>query len=808
MKDSGDEDQEGFVDFTVATTWEALCAELEEKLCSWVKGKDELARTVNPHGDNGVVSILKTKLIQFRPESYSFALHFPPDCSFLSEWLFLDGSDPVAVLYPNSFSGCVLEKAEMTALTSALAVAASASQFPFALFVPQGDRRKRSFVGIKRTDDGHCSRLSTDCIRGTVKSANMYSIDAVHEIFLDSVSSVVASWNLPEASHCRFSVSQKLDVSWQASAQGSDSDSDMCLWIDDWNTGCPWFPWAEYEEPVASISLDIRWTDSDLDQVKSDLEKCASYRDWHDQNTFRIPLLHYLEHRSTVDLQIGLNWEMISEALSSRLLFQPSKESTSGYLFAQMCSAYQQNYEGLTGSRGVAELVSDSFWDGADHVPEVPSKRLLSNQVDSIFGDNFEEGKPEEEENLLTYLSLYTLYCGNNPRAIALLWRRFVLEVRLTFWEGRKPIPRVKVPTCGECCGTIDLDAPLLLQKMELINICIWRLQRTNDASLFEATASRMSESENPDLLTMDMVKEFDNMFLTGGNKRNRREVWKKMHGNVVRGICKAFMKNPGKSALEFDTFKAHFENSPYFKRFSKLSTTLRGDRFNYECLQGIWSSVADSAAEIDSGVDWYRVDHVSAHLYKKVEMALDWLENVTPHELFRSMHLTGVEAATSMLGRSRAVKQLEPVGRLWRETEKQVGVWVAKLAKATLKELGKDESIIGICRQLQVLEVTVSVAESLMQKLTFVSEEVIAMLLDDFATNVAGRVIAGSDLSCQVDKFYAKGSPEECGLHLLHLRRQEIGILHSKGPIPYYSTFICQDLDEGLTRFASTVTI
>ena len=55
------------------------------------------------------------------------ALNFPPHGAFLSDWLPLKAEEPFVLLYPNSFSGCVLDKEESVALVSALSVAAGAS---------------------------------------------------------------------------------------------------------------------------------------------------------------------------------------------------------------------------------------------------------------------------------------------------------------------------------------------------------------------------------------------------------------------------------------------------------------------------------------------------------------------------------------------------------------------------------------------------------------------------------------------------------------------------------------------------------
>ena len=83
-----------------------------------------------------VFGFIKTKLKQFRPENYSIAFHTPPAGHDLSEWLKLKEGEPFALLYPNSFSGCVLDREESTALLSALSCSIGTSKFPYAVLIP------------------------------------------------------------------------------------------------------------------------------------------------------------------------------------------------------------------------------------------------------------------------------------------------------------------------------------------------------------------------------------------------------------------------------------------------------------------------------------------------------------------------------------------------------------------------------------------------------------------------------------------------------------------------------------------------
>ena len=131
------------------------------------------------------------------------------------------------------------------------------------------------------------------------------------------------------------------------------------------------------------------------------------------------------------------------------------QESSGGYFFAQMISAYHDNFEIVEGVRGVSELSLDSFWDAYDYVPQIPADKLLNSQIDSIFNrkthinenlgsaENFDVNLNLPSDNILGYLSMYAMSYGDNPRAISLLWKRFISEIRLGYWEEQELIPRM-----------------------------------------------------------------------------------------------------------------------------------------------------------------------------------------------------------------------------------------------------------------------------------------------------------------------------------------------------------------------------
>lgn len=128
-------------------------------------------------------------------------------------------------------------------------------------------------------------------------------------------------------------------------------------------------------------------------------------------------------------------------------------------------------------------------------------------------------------DSLLARLALHVLLFGN-ARAVVLLWRRLVSELRLAYWEEGRPLPRMPAgapaaasqngaPGSAAAAGSaaaepppLDLGACLLQQKLQLLNVCIARrsngsarkppAQHPSLASLrsFSAISSSPSSSE------------------------------------------------------------------------------------------------------------------------------------------------------------------------------------------------------------------------------------------------------------------------------------------------------------------------
>lgn len=843
-----EEEEEGFLDYTTSTAWESFCAEIEAKLRSWKERADAhcgtststLSRS-STHGttvteaengqaiDQAIVSVLESKLPQFRPENYSLALHRPPEGHYLADWLGLGTRGrPFALLYPNSFSGCVLDREESVALLSAHFTSAANSHFAHPLLIPVRDRQRRSFDGVLLREKGHLARLQTDCVTGILKASEMHPL-AVALGYHEEAAMGSGPGAAGAAGDALADVTRVLELAWTP----PESESDMSeIWVNDWNAACPWYPWAEYEDPVASVRIELRWEDTGIEDVRADLEAfqssraCVASRAGGGSNTF--PLAS-LAGGSRFATSASLSLELDDAAVSDGMWRgSPPRRPRAGggHLFSSMVAAFHANFQVAERAKGVSQLVQESFWDDRGELPAVPPEKLLRSQSDSVFNRrshvtrNF--GGLENDlhclptDDLLGYLSMYALSYGDNPRAVALLWRRFVSEVRLRHWEEGVPLPRMAAANSFK----IDHGKHVIEQKLQLIQLCILGLSSCGAPA--DATVA------NPSMLTSDQVAEFDFMFTATANKRSRSDVWAKMHGAAAVGLASSLRKANPKAG--FGDFKAAFRSSAYFVEMSKICESLPWNGFTKDRLRESWSRSAwiEPGGDTSSGEEFHDCEEGEegeggvAALHSRAEMALDWLEHVPPVELFRSLYSIGLRNAIGTLEASRNAR-LAPLADLLSAVKSRTQDWLARLPqKLATSDLETDEEAAALCVNLGAIELSLSFAESVAQKLWFLPLGARSDLVREFASKLASRAFsAGAFLDLRLsgparDHFVAleEGEGLELGGHalLLHLRRQVLRL--SSGPRggdgggAWFYSYLCQDLDRALTRYASVVTV
>ena len=586
------------------------------------------------------------------------------------------------------------------------------------IYLQEKDRRRKAFAGIQLRSGGHVAKLHTDCITGSLVASEMHDVSLVRAFHQEAVAYALSTSKAERVmGSSAVSMTRGFDLTW--TLQELEPDSEMCLWINDWNVDCPWHPWAEYEDPIESVRLDLGWDHLPVSSLQLDMG--SFHASEQSQNTYSLSSLFELEHVSGMQLKIQLSDEMLSEVMWHKNVFDTMKRAHGGYFFCQMIAAYHHNFDVVERARGVSELALDSYWDSSDYVPQIPAAKLLNTQIESIFKRKSSVqnmGSLESElqlptDSLLGYFSMYALSYGDNPRAISLLWKRFVSEIRLRFWEERELLPRMSSQV------GIDHTSHVVEQKIQLIHLCILSLRNRTVLN----SGIPISRSENPNMLTSDLISDFDYMFTISTNRRNRIEVWMKMHGGIAGKIATSFLKEHPDAS--FGDFKKHFQTSKYYCKFSTLCKSLRWNGFTKDRLKDVWQSAKQH----------HMIEEEDQHavLCSRVEMALDWLEHVSPSELFKSLYCLGVSQAINTLSASRNL-HLKPLADLLHAVKDSMLPNDTNTSSSTARLL-----------DFHLLEVAMAFAESVTQKFAFLSEELKEELVDSFINKLITKEFSAS---------------------------------------------------------------
>mmetsp|Transcript_12019 Transcript_12019/g.31154 ORF Transcript_12019/g.31154 Transcript_12019/m.31154 type:complete len:402 (-) Transcript_12019:134-1339(-) len=120
--------------------------------------------------------------------------------------------------------------------------------------------------------------------------------------------------------------------------------------------------------------------------------------------------------------------------------------------------------------------------------------------------------------------------------------------------------------------------------------------------------------------------------------------------------------------------------------------------------------------------------------------MALDWLEQVPPLVMFETVYRLGLASVVGALGSSRNAS-LKPVADLVEGVRESCREWLGVLSeKLRTTDLKEDREAIGICLDLHLLEVSLAFAESVAQKLVFLSGSDVEAIVDTFVRKLATK--------------------------------------------------------------------
>ncbi|PRW58940.1 serine threonine- kinase Nek1 isoform X5 [Chlorella sorokiniana] len=301
--------ESSFIDFTVASAFERLAADIEACLTTWRSGKElrrALSRHVQQHEQGSSTEVLLVRRAQlrhrlpFRSEPYTLTLHLPPqqrqagaeaeprsprhraaDAALVAPVAGgpVEGAAPPAaadaapvaaapelgdaphrlqtwfglgaflLLTPDSYSGRVLETEEEHTLLSAAAVALSHAGCPWPLLLPVHDAVRDGYRGVAVVQPSAGPQAAAAALVGqTVK----FDTDSLH------------SSRLPVG---LLQLDQLILLFAKQLAAAGDEQDGSSAWGEEagsggkgeWDEHAPWRPWSAQADPVGCLELDVVW---------------------------------------------------------------------------------------------------------------------------------------------------------------------------------------------------------------------------------------------------------------------------------------------------------------------------------------------------------------------------------------------------------------------------------------------------------------------------------------------------------------------------------------------------------------------
>ena len=100
--------------------------------------------------------------------------------------------------------------------------------------------------------------------------------------------------------------------------------------------------------------------------------------------------------------------------------------------------------EDIGESRGRKRAPAKSPETGAEAANEAnDDEKCRMSDPEALFLTPQKSAPPD---SLLARVALHAMQFGNAPRAVAILWQRFVREVRFAHWDRGVPLPRMETP--------------------------------------------------------------------------------------------------------------------------------------------------------------------------------------------------------------------------------------------------------------------------------------------------------------------------------------------------------------------------
>ena len=237
---------------------------------------------------------------------------------------------------------------------------------------------------------------------------------------------------------------------------------------DEWDDDAPWSPWSRLADPWDAIELDARWRDAPLRRLLSRGDGANALSPTHAPEWILRAIPTGASSRPSDDVGVGVGASLANEKTEVKTEAEHGVESSDGRLgLAEMyykLSAAASSRATLD-AETMGRLASEEFWDDtAGPAPRAPPEAAVQDVLRDVFDTNFDNAaatRPDETRwraracsrtrrearlpRVFSRASRCTRYVSETCARVAVLWRRFVREIRFAHWDRGVSLPRVDV---------------------------------------------------------------------------------------------------------------------------------------------------------------------------------------------------------------------------------------------------------------------------------------------------------------------------------------------------------------------------
>lgn len=472
------DDQEGFDDFTVASSWERLISDIEVSCRKWqvASSKGYLATEAAVVEGDGKLHQVHSVLTHgtknyrldffFELDGHGSTDDWKEDLHHLQLWF---GVHDFLVIAPISMSGVILDAPEATFLLSAVAIALSNCGSIWPAFVPVHDPTRKSYKGIQAMKGPYSRSFEADRI-GSQVPVKLMHLEGLYDLFITKLAFSLLDFDSNYDGKVRLTMRliYRTPMPGFECVQTEDAVSPSVKAVPNyegditgkapWDDKCPWAEWYSVDDPIKGFELITIWASRTVES-SLDMAEFENVSTFEADKWLLAPIIAKNLGDGTQDEQVSF----ASRILALVTAFSFTKDAKFMEDFSTGDSAILQNVTSSTiiPPPGVLDRVLRDLFQDA-----MPRAAFGDRET---FHENARSIKGAPTDSLFAQFCLQALWFGScNIRAISVLWLEFVREVRWC-WEELQPLPKIPADESP------DFDACLVYQKLQLLTACIKR---------------------------------------------------------------------------------------------------------------------------------------------------------------------------------------------------------------------------------------------------------------------------------------------------------------------------------------------